>query len=273
MKPSMIRIPGIAFLLFHLISCGGDSEDPSMSDEKNILSFSINGTEGTIDQSLTTVSLELLETDLSNLTPTISVSANAEISPASGVAQDFTSPVTYTVTAGNGSMVTYTVTVSSLIDAVTLAGQGYEIVFANMSWANAADFAVSRGGFLAEINDQTEQEAIFDALMSASIDNSNTVAPDGGDGSYVWIGGNDLGREGTWIWDGNNDNDGIQFWMGDANGTAVDGLYNNWGNEPDDFQGQDGLGLALTNWPLGIAGEWNDVDHTNELYFVIEIAE
>jgi hypothetical protein len=38
-------------------------------------------------------------TDVTSLTPTIALSPNATISPASGVAQDFTIPVTYTVTA------------------------------------------------------------------------------------------------------------------------------------------------------------------------------
>ena len=47
-------------------------------------------------------------------------------------------------------------------------------------------------------------------------------------------------------------------------------LYNNWGNEPDNWNQQDALGLSLNGWPLGVAGEWNDVDHTNTLYFVVE---
>jgi len=38
-------------------------------------------------------------TDVTSLTPTISLSAEATVSPASAVAQNFTSPVTYTVTA------------------------------------------------------------------------------------------------------------------------------------------------------------------------------
>ncbi len=152
-------------------------------------------------------------------------------------------------------------------------GKSYEIVKEGKTWIAAAACAVERGGILAEINDVNEQNAIFNQLnTNAGINVGNTVAPDGGGASYVWIGGNDLSVEGNWIWDGDNDNNGVQFWMGDYNGEPVGGLYNNWGNEPDNFGGQDGLGLALTDWPLRVAGQWNDVAHTNTLYFVIEYA-
>lgn len=150
-------------------------------------------------------------------------------------------------------------------------GKLYEIIKENKSWANAAICAVERGAILTEINDASEQDAIFQELTTnAGIDVNNTIAPDGGGGSYVWIGGNDLVEEGVWIWDGDNDFIGVQFWMGDTSGGPVGGLYNNWGDEPDDFQGQDALGLSLNGWPLGVAGEWNDVDHTNTLYYVVE---
>lgn len=151
-------------------------------------------------------------------------------------------------------------------------GKTYEIIRENKTWINAATCAVARGGMLIEINDLAEQNAIYTELNNnASIITSNTVAPDGGGASYVWIGGNDIATEGTWIWDGDNDANGNQFWMGTASGSPVGGLYNNWGNEPDNFgSGQDGLGLALTNWPLGTAGQWNDVAHSNTLYYVVE---
>ena len=149
----------------------------------------------------------------------------------------------------------------------------YEIVEETKTWEEAAACAVARGGKLVEINDQAEQDEIFTQLGNAGITNANTVAPDGGGGAYVWIGGNDIQTEGEWIWDGDNDNAGDQFWQGDASGTPVGGLYNNWGNEPDDFGGQDALGLSLDGWPLGVAGEWNDVAATNNLYYVIEYPE
>jgi hypothetical protein len=142
----------------------------------------------------------------------------------------------------------------------------------NKTWTDAAACAVERGGILAEINDQMEQDAVYDeALNNAGISPSNTVAPDGGGASYLWIGGNDLSTEGEWTWDGDNDGTGVQFWQGTSSGSPVGGLYNNWGNEPDDFGiGQDGLGLAITDWPLGTSGQWNDVNDANDLYFIIE---
>lgn len=159
---------------------------------------------------------------------------------------------------------------SSNIHTFMYDGTTYEVIKENKTWAEAAACAVERGGMLAEINDADEQNAIFSELTSnANIDNSKTNSPDGR-GSYVWIGGNDLNVEGNWIWDGNDDKVGTQFWMGTVTGSAVGGLYNNWGDEPDDSGGQDALGLALSAWPLGQAGQWNDVDHTNTLYFVVE---
>ncbi len=160
---------------------------------------------------------------------------------------------------------------SSNIYSFVYSGKTYEIVKENKTWIEASACAVSRGGILAEINDVAEQNAIFTELNSnAGITASNTVAPDGGGGAYVWIGGNDLSVEGNWVWDGNNDNNSTQFWMGTSTGNSVGGLYNNWGNEPDDWNGQDALALSLNGWPLGVESEWNDVDHTNTLYYVIE---
>ena len=68
----------------------------------------------------------------------------------------------------------------------------------------------------------------------------------------------------------------VSFWKGTSNGSAIDDRYTNWGSsefgaEPDNFGiGQDGLGLALSNWPLGSAGQWNDLGHSNTLYYIIE---
>jgi hypothetical protein len=148
----------------------------------------------------------------------------------------------------------------------------YEVVRENKTWVLAAACAVERGGILAEIDDLAEQNAIYSEVLSnASITASNTVAPDGGGASYLWIGGNDMAYESDWLWDGNNDLYVTHFWLGNASGGPISGRYNNWGNEPDNYgPGQDGLGLAITNWPQGVSGQWNDLIIGNTLYYVIE---
>jgi hypothetical protein len=155
------------------------------------------------------------------------------------------------------------------IHAFTFDGRAYEIIRENKSWEDASACAVARGGKLAEINSQAEQDALFLEANAAGITLANTVAADG-DASYLWIGGNDLATEGNWVWNGDHDQTSEPFWIGDFNGSPVGAMYNNWGDEPDDAGGQDGLGLALSDWPFGVAGEWNDVDVSNALYYIVE---
>jgi methionine-rich copper-binding protein CopC len=77
----------------------------------DITSFTINDAVGTIDG--TTIAVEVpAGTDVTALAPAIEISAGASVSPASGAAQDFTNPRTYTVTAEDGTEKTYTVTVT-----------------------------------------------------------------------------------------------------------------------------------------------------------------
>ncbi len=79
-------------------------------DEKYILTFKVDGIDGVIDEDARIVRLDFpAGTDVSHLTPTITVSTYATIEPESGVAQDFTNPVYYTVTAMNGTTVQYMV--------------------------------------------------------------------------------------------------------------------------------------------------------------------
>ena len=65
-----------------------------------------------IDETNHTISLTVpFGTDVKVLAPTITISDKALISPNTSVAQDFTNPVTYTVTASDGSTQNYVVTV------------------------------------------------------------------------------------------------------------------------------------------------------------------
>lgn len=83
-----------------------------VSTARNILSFKYGGYAGTINNSAGTVSLTLPRGTSTTFAPTIQVSEFASVSPASGVEQDFSSPVSYKVTAQNGNTKTYTVTVT-----------------------------------------------------------------------------------------------------------------------------------------------------------------
>jgi hypothetical protein len=93
-------------------------------NEKSILSFVIDGVEGEIDEINKTVTLYMPEgTDVTELVPTIVVSEGATVEPASGVAQDFTNPVAYSVIAMNGTMAGYSVTVIVLGGEVEPTGK------------------------------------------------------------------------------------------------------------------------------------------------------
>jgi hypothetical protein len=82
------------------------------SPAKEILGFTWNGRAALIDQSAHTVALTVpFGTNVTALTPTITLSRFATVAPASGVSRNFTSPVPYTVTAQDGSTRTYTATI------------------------------------------------------------------------------------------------------------------------------------------------------------------
>lgn len=150
-------------------------------------------------------------------------------------------------------------------------GHFYEVVKEGKTWNQAAECAVERGGYLAEINDEEEQNAIFVELTAnADIDISNTENQFGT--ASIWLGGSDAGTEGTWIWDGNNDGLGPEFWMGGPNGSPINDAFTNWGispAEPDNSGGQDHLTIIIKPTATNF-GLWNDLIATNPLYYLIE---
>ncbi len=169
----------------------------------------------------------------------------------------------------------------------TLSGKQYKLVKTKKTWVNAAAWAVQDGGYLVEINSSAEQMGIRNAIAASGISTTYTVVNDGGGIAYIWIGATDKDTEGTWIWDGDNDGQGINFYngqgaWGNGNGTVVNGLYNSWGgtntgtnNEPDNYGNiQDAAGIGLEAWPAAgsgnLAGEWNDISMSNQLYFIVE---
>ncbi len=94
-----------------------------LNDENAIVSFSIRSGNGLlIDPALTTVTFKNdsigitvpAGTDVTELIPEI-VITGVSISPASGVKQDFTHPVVYTVTAENSNQAKYVVTIKAAV--------------------------------------------------------------------------------------------------------------------------------------------------------------
>ena len=100
------------------VSNGDASIDWTLSvlhDEARILHFVLNDIyTGTIDQEAKTISAFVPKSEgINALVPTIVISQNATISPLSGVPQDFTEPVQYTVT-NNSAKSVYTVNVTAI---------------------------------------------------------------------------------------------------------------------------------------------------------------
>ena len=92
----------------------------TQSSDNTISSFAFSAlnpeVDGIIDNNAHTVTLTVpAGTDVTNLIPTITVAGGATTYPFSGVTQDFTNPVIYTVTAQDGSIEDYTVTVNTAL--------------------------------------------------------------------------------------------------------------------------------------------------------------
>ena len=102
------------FMMLLLVFTASCNEDEVIgSSRKNIIDFNIGEYNSIIDQDNKTIYLEIgLNQGLTNLIPTITIPDGAVISPASEEVQDFTNPVTYTVTAEDGSTSQYTISVT-----------------------------------------------------------------------------------------------------------------------------------------------------------------
>lgn len=95
--------------LFVFLSGCSDDDESIKSNSKEILSFEVYSYSATINETQKQIELVVASNfNLEELEPVIGVSDKATISPASGVKQDFTKQVIYTVKAENGSEQKYT---------------------------------------------------------------------------------------------------------------------------------------------------------------------
>ena len=162
------------------------------STETDIESFSISGRAATVDKANHTVTLKMpFGTDLSNLTPTITLSEGATINKKDQV--DFTSPVVYTVTAENGTTTqdwTATITksatktpiVSFVTESITKT-ESNETFTINLNIVDPANVNTTvdvelTSGDAADINNYTTQTLTFNASSTATVTLPITLTDD-----------------------------------------------------------------------------------------------
>ena len=122
----------LAIYTVTVIVAGADEK----STAKQITNFRFTSPSavGTINETAKTITVEVpASTNVTALQPTITVSDKATINPASGVAQNFTNPVSYTVTAEDNSTATYTVTVIKPVDNTASVRFNKEDGYANIN--------------------------------------------------------------------------------------------------------------------------------------------
>lgn len=126
--------------------------------EAKLLGFAIDGRQAEIDEAAKTVTLVLPHgTALTNLTPTLTVSSRATYTPAG--AQDFTSPVTYTVTSEDKSATAeYQVTVTAAAEETGLGS-----------------FAVKQGSTAYTVTDGRDGKKTVTIPASALVSNAESA--------------------------------------------------------------------------------------------------
>ena len=128
------------------LTCKWETKSTTVS---GITSFNINGVLGSINHTNGTISVVMpYGTDVSKLVPIISGNNIASITPGSGVMQDFSKPVTYTVTLTDGTVKTYTATV--YVQSGTQADQMWEKLtdfYNQVPWWKYAEHQQSYGKY------------------------------------------------------------------------------------------------------------------------------
>ena len=154
----------------------------------------------------------------------------------------------------------------------------YHLFKTSKTWSKAQTAAEVLGGKLVEVETKAENYQLF-SKVSGQITTgefANTIGSDGGGAAYIWLGGSDGDTTSTqtsteWNWKWSNSNVDIT--------NSREEWGKGWGGEePDDSQGfQHRLALGLEDWSrsnpgkYGSAGQWNDVNADNKLFYVVEV--
>jgi ABC-type cobalt transport system substrate-binding protein/predicted DNA-binding WGR domain protein len=231
------------------------------SGDAEILTFTLAEQTGAavINSGAATVAVEVANgTDVSSLTPAITVSDGADIAPASGVAQDFSAPVEYTVTAENNTEKVWTVTVT---EAEIVIG------WANLQWPENGTittgdaFDVYAQVYSAGVTDQAGQGTGITAWIGYSTEDTdpatwtNWIAASyngdaGNNDEYTADLGAEIAAAGTYYYASRFQPDGGSFVYGGYNGGFWDGTNNVSGVLTVNEEAADPvIGFANLQWP------------------------
>ena len=159
----------------------------------------------------------------------------------------------------------------------------YILVPLAVDFQTATAFSKQLGGNLVEFETIQESRALWRSLIEFEVINNiqekfnETLATDGGNSAYAWIGGSDDNTESistssdwnwNWKWIESNNEISRSFLWGKGHNSS----------EPDDYENsQHRLAIGLEGWPknnpgnYGFAGEWNDLREDNNLWFITEL--
>lgn len=185
MKPNLKFLALLSFLLlFWAVACKDKVAEPVKSPEKAISTFVFSGlspaVEGTVSSNSIAAAVPF-GTDLTKLVPTITLSPKASVSPASGVAQDFSKAVTYTVTAEDGSKQSYTVTVTPGTAPKSTAKDIKTFTFSGLSPAVAATIDATAKTITATVSNGTDLTKLVPTITlspKATVSPATGVAQD-----------------------------------------------------------------------------------------------
>ncbi len=145
----------------------------------------------------------------------------------------------------------------------------YTIIKDKKSYSNAQKSAISRGGYLVEINTEDENNFILKQLqnfMQKSEYNQTNIS-DKSSSAYIWIGASNNKDNQKWIWDYHK----IFMWDKYANGQTIGNAYNNWGkDQPHNQIGELSASFSVNGWENGRRGEWRAINREHKLYYIIE---
>lgn len=177
----------ILFVIVIFTSC---EKTVDKSAAKNIIAFAVRHSNGMpidtskIEVSISSDSITILlppGTDLNGLIPDIKITG-VSISPSSGVPQDFSKPVTYTVTAQDGSSANYYVTVGfQPLRNIVFAGSSDHNFYALDALSGKLIWKYTGGGWFSYAS-----PVAINGIVYAGCTDDTVYAFNAGTGAVIW---------------------------------------------------------------------------------------